>query len=146
MTWWVWMVLGLMLLGAEVLTPGGFYMLFFGLAALVVGAMTGLRLIDIEWLQWLLFSGLSAGSLLVFRGPLRRLMKAEDAAAPAVDTMVGEAAFPLETIGPHAIGKAECRGTIWTARNAGPTVLAVRQRCRVDKVDGLTLWVLPDHV
>jgi len=144
MTWWLWIVFGLILLGAEVLTPGGFYILFFGLSALIVGAMGGLQWVQAEWLQWLLFSGLSIASLLIFRGPLRRLMKAEDAAAPAIDTMVGESALPLEDIAPSALGKAECRGTTWNARNAGATVLSKGQRSRVDKVDGLTLWVTPE--
>ncbi len=38
MIWWYWMLLGLVLLGAEMVTPGGFYILFFGLAALIVGS------------------------------------------------------------------------------------------------------------
>ena len=32
MLWWYWLLLGLLLLGAEMMTPGGFYILFFGLA------------------------------------------------------------------------------------------------------------------
>jgi len=34
MVWWLWVLLGLGLLTFEVLTPGGFFALFFGLAAL----------------------------------------------------------------------------------------------------------------
>ena len=30
MEWWIWVVLGLALLLGEILTPGGFYLLFFG--------------------------------------------------------------------------------------------------------------------
>ena len=56
MVWWYWMVLGLALLGAEMTTPGGFYILFFGLSALVVGTLAGLDLVEADWLQWLLFS------------------------------------------------------------------------------------------
>ena len=73
MTWWLWIFLGLVLLGVEILTPGGFYILFFGLGALVVGALSGLHIVEAEWLQWLLFSALSILSLIIFRGPLRRL-------------------------------------------------------------------------
>ena len=40
MIWWYWMLLGLVLLGVEMATPGGFYILFFGLAALIVGSVT----------------------------------------------------------------------------------------------------------
>ena len=31
MAWWIWAFLGLILLGVEITTPGGFYILFFGL-------------------------------------------------------------------------------------------------------------------
>jgi membrane protein implicated in regulation of membrane protease activity len=64
MAWWVWLLVGLGLLGFEMLTPGGFFILFFGLGALVVGALAGLGLTEPVWLQWLLFSVLSVGSLL----------------------------------------------------------------------------------
>ena len=59
MIWWYWMLIGLVLLGAEMLTPGGFYILFFGLAALIVGSLTGLGFTQAEWIQWLLFSALA---------------------------------------------------------------------------------------
>ena len=74
MVWWYWMVLGLALLAAEMTTPGGFYILFFGLSALLVGTMAGLGIVDLDWLQWLLFSVIAIGSLLVFRGPLMARM------------------------------------------------------------------------
>jgi membrane protein implicated in regulation of membrane protease activity len=37
MDWWIWVVLGLVLLIGEIVTPGGFYLLFFGIGAVVVG-------------------------------------------------------------------------------------------------------------
>ena len=39
MIWWYWMVLGLLLLGLELATPGGFFLLFFGVGALLVGGL-----------------------------------------------------------------------------------------------------------
>jgi membrane protein implicated in regulation of membrane protease activity len=77
MIWWYWMLLGLVLLGVEMVTPGGFYILFFGLAALIVGSLTNLRLTEAEWFRWLLFSGLAILSLLVFRGPLLATLRSE---------------------------------------------------------------------
>jgi inner membrane protein len=141
MIWWYWMLVGLVLLGAEMITPGGFYILFFGLAALVVGGLAGLGLIEAEWLQWLLFSGLAVLSLLVFRGPLLAWIKAQEVETPAVDSMGGETAIPVEDLAPGGIGKAELRGTIWTAHNAGPALLKKNQRCKVERVEGLTLWI-----
>lgn len=141
MVWWYWMVLGLALLGAEMTTPGGFYILFFGLSALLVGTMAGLDLVNVDWLQWLLFSAIAVGSLLLFRGPLLARISAGRQAHPDVDSMLGEVAIPLEALQAGAIGKAELRGTTWTAKNVGPTAFRKGQRGKVIKVDGLTLWI-----
>ena len=35
--WWHWLVLGLLLVLAELAASGGFYIIFFGIAALIVG-------------------------------------------------------------------------------------------------------------
>jgi len=141
MIWWYWMLVGLMLLGAEMVTPGGFYILFFGLSALAVGTLAGVGLVQAEWLQWLLFSGLAILSLLVFRGPLLAWIKTQEVETPAVDSMGGETAIPLEDLAPGGTGKAELRGTTWTAHNAGPALLKKNQRCKVERVEGLTLWI-----
>jgi len=141
MIWWYWMLIGLVLLGAEMLTPGGFYILFFGMAALIVGSLTGLGFTQAEWIQWLLFSALAILSLLVFRGPLLAWIKTRDKEMPTVDSMVGESAILLEDLVPGGTVKAELRGTTWTAHNAGPALLKKGQRCKVERVEGLTLWI-----
>ena len=144
MIWWYWMLVGLVLLGAEMVTPGGFYILFFGLAALAVGTLAGVGLVQAEWLQWLLFSGIAILSLLVFRGPLLAWLKTHEKEMPNVDSMAGESAIPLEDLAPGGTGKAELRGTMWTAHNAGPALLKKNQRCKVQRVEGLTLWITPE--
>jgi inner membrane protein len=141
MIWWYWMFLGLVLLGVEMVTPGGFYILFFGLAALIVGSLTGLGFVQAEWLQWLLFSGLAILSLLVFRGPLLAWMKRQEKDLPAVDSIAGESAIPLEDLAVGGTGKAELRGTTWTAHNAGSIPLMRDQRCKVERIEGLTIWI-----
>ena len=83
MAWWIWAFLGLILLGVELTTPGGFYILFFGLSALVVAALAGFRITEVEWVQWLLFSVMSVASLFIFRGPLLRMIKSHDVAGPS---------------------------------------------------------------
>lgn len=144
MTWWLWAFLGLFLLGSEIVTPGGFYMLFFGIGALVVGALVGLGMIQSEWMSWLLFSVFSVASLVLLRPPLRRLMTADRGNASSVDTMGGETAIVLDDLPPGATGKAECRGSTWNAHNAGDKPLLKGQRSLVDRVDGITLWIKPE--
>jgi membrane protein implicated in regulation of membrane protease activity len=139
MAWWLWLVLGLLLLSGEMVAPGGFYVLFFGLAALVVGGLVWLGAGGPEWVQWLLFSALSVVSLLALRGPLLRRIAPQQREAVVVDALVGELAVALEDLPPGAIGKAELRGTAWNARNAGTRALARGERAWVEHVDGLTL-------
>ncbi len=144
MIWWYWLLLGLVLLGVEIMTPGGFYLLFFGSAALVVGATVGLGIVETVWIQWLLFSMLSIVSLLLFRGPLLAKIKSHEREGQAVDNMVGEMAIPLEDLSPGGTGKAELRGTTWNVCNTGNANLRKGQRSRVERVEGLTLWIKAD--
>src|SRR4029077_18380570 len=139
MTWWMWLLVGLGLLGFEVLTPGGFFMLFFGLAALVVGALAGSGLTRPIWLQWLLFSLPVVGSLLVFRRRLLAWLQSPE--ARGVASLVGDVAVLLADLPPGTVGKAELRGATCSVRHDGPETLARGRRCRVDRVDGLTLHV-----
>lgn len=144
MVWWNWLLLGLTLLAAELATPGGFYILFFGLAALIVGALAGLEWLNTAWLQWLLFSILSLISLFLFRNSLLVWMKSREPVGEDVDSMIGETAVLMEDLMPGALGKVELRGTTWSARNSGQTVLTKGHRARVERVDGLTLWISSD--
>jgi len=143
MTWWLWVVIGIVLVGIELLSPGGFYVIFFGLAALLVGALRGVGLANPLWLQWLLFSVLAVGSLLLFR---QRLLKRLPASEPGVDidSLIGELALPVETIAPGAVGKVELRGSTWDARNGAADSIAAGRRCRVQQVDGFLLTVVPE--
>jgi membrane protein implicated in regulation of membrane protease activity len=47
----------------------------------------------------------------------------------------------MDDLAPGAVGKAELRGTTWTAQNADDRPLARGQRCRVARVEGLTLLI-----
>lgn len=139
MIWWYWIFMGLALVGAELLSPGGFYLLFFGVAAVIVGALTGMDVVSADWLQWLLFSFLAVLSLLLLRKPLLRLTQKHP--PQAMDTMVGESAILIEDLQPGHTGKAELRGSTWSARNVGTLPLSSGQRATVAKVDGLTILV-----
>lgn len=144
MIWWYWMVLGLALLGLEILTLGGlgnFYFLFFGVSAIIVGAIVWLGLSQPDWLQWCLFAVFGIVSLFVLRRSLQQKMSVGETGGEPVDSMVGEVATVLEDLPVQAAGKAELRGSTWTVRNVGQTALTKGQRSQVIRVDGLTLWI-----
>ena len=143
MAWWHWIVVGLILIALEMAASGGFYVIFFGIAAIVIGALHTLDLAGPPWLQFLLFSAISVGSMLFFRRPLLRWMNL-DGPSVDVDSLVGQTAIPLEDIAPGEVGRAELRGSVWTARNRAALAVHKGQRCTVTAVDRLMIFVEPE--
>lgn len=139
MPWWAWILSGLVLLGLE-LALGSFYLLFLGLAAIVVGVLAMFGASGPLWLEWLLFIVFSLGLVLLLRKPLLGKFVIHDDARD-IDSLVGKEAIVVEAIPPGGNGKVEMRGTIWSAHNSGVSLLAPGQRCRVERVQGLSLWV-----
>jgi membrane protein implicated in regulation of membrane protease activity len=142
MLWWTWVLLGFGLLAAEALSPAGFFIFFFGLAAMSVGALVWLEISGPPWMQWLLFSVLSVVSLLLLRPRLMGRFVANSGNTPMPD-YVGEVAVLQSGLEPGSVAKAELRGTTWTVRSREPAPLAQGTRCIVERVEGLTLWVRP---
>jgi membrane protein implicated in regulation of membrane protease activity len=68
MPWWAWLGLGLLLTLLELLTPLGFYLIFFGVGAVMVGALAGLPLAIPPWAEWPLFAGFASVVVVLFRG------------------------------------------------------------------------------
>lgn len=141
MIWWYWVVLGLLLTGLELATPGGFFLLFFGIGALLVGGLTSVGAGGPAWVQWLLFTVLSVAALMFFRAPLLRLMEARTPRSGDVDSLRGEVAVAMDGIPAGGLGRAQLRGTVWTARNLGADPITPGERCLVTSVDGLTISI-----
>jgi membrane protein implicated in regulation of membrane protease activity len=141
--WWHWLMLGLVLAAAEMAGAGGFYLIFFGVGAVLVGILAAFDVAGPIWMQVLLFSVLSILSLVFFRSRMLRAMQ-RDPQAPPIDTLVGEIGSAVDPLGPGAVGRVELRGTVWSARNSASEALAAGARCRVVGVDGLMLHVAPE--
>ena len=138
----MWLAAGLALVVAELATPGGFVIIFFGIAALVVGVLALLGVVTSTPLQLLLFSVLSVGSLAILRARLQSTLRTPSSSA--VDSLIGDLAIPQERLSPGVVGKVEVRGSSWSARNTSAVTLDAGQRARVAGVDGLTLTVIPE--
>jgi membrane protein implicated in regulation of membrane protease activity len=143
MIWWYWFLLGAVLLAVEIATPGGFFVIFFGVAALVVGTLEAMGLIEADWLQWVLFSVLSVVCLALFRKPLLQWMRQREG-SEAVDSLVGELATAAAAIPSGQHGRAELRGAMWTARNVDDWPVSPGDRCRVVAVRGLEIDIRPE--
>lgn len=142
MTWWIWCLLGLLLMAAEVLTPGGFFLIFFGAAGLLVALATAAEITTTIASQGVVFAVLSILLLAMLRRPLARRLHAQKRVP--VDSLIGEVGIVLVEMSGQGTGSIELRGSAWKARNAGGTTLQVGQRGRVERVEGLTLWVRPE--
>jgi hypothetical protein len=142
--WWLWVLLGILLLAIELLTPGGFYVIFFGIGALVTGLLVALGVLEPVWAQWLTFTLLSVATLGLFRGKLLKTMSAGPQQGAPVDSLVGEEAVVTVEVPPGGVGRAELRGSAWSARSGYPSAIAAGTRCRVERIEGLTLWIRPE--
>jgi inner membrane protein len=142
--WWGWFTFGFILLLLELSSPGGFYFLFFGVGAISVGILAWLTIVNEAWVQLTVFSIVSIIASLLFRKRLLARFGPKQGDI-VVDSMVGEAAMVLDNIEAGGFGKVELRGTAWNARNNSVRMLARGERCKVERVDGLSLWVTKEE-
>jgi membrane protein implicated in regulation of membrane protease activity len=140
---WNWIVLGMVLLAAEIFMPGVF-LLWIGLAGLVVGALS-LALWNVGFWTWelqvVVFLALSLGSAILGR----RVMAGREADSdqPLLnrrgDQLVGRTATLTEPIR-EGFGRIQLGDTMW--RVSGPD-MPVGARVRVIAVRDLELVVAP---
>ncbi len=140
MTWWGWMILGAVLLGAELFAiDAQFYMVFLGVSAALVGLAGMLGVSMPEWAQWTAFATLSLISFFTFRKGL--YAKIRGGAMGFRDTISGDTINIEDELAAGGEARAEYRGTKWTVRNTGDAAIAAGSRATVVKVDGITLHV-----
>lgn len=138
--WWVWMVLGLLLLVTEMMLPTDFFVFFTGVGAIVTAITTGVGLTNGLMSQSVTFAVVSIVCLISLRGWMRRLLH-RDMPTKEVDSLVGEVGTAVAEIPANGVGKVMLRGSPWNARNPGAVAIPAGVRVRVDKVDSITLVV-----
>jgi membrane protein implicated in regulation of membrane protease activity len=141
MAWWGWAVLGIACMVIEVHLTQDFTLFCVGVAAFVVTAVAAFAVDLPFWSHWLLFSALSVVVLLTVRKPLLGRLRPDRGRDADFDYLLGEVATPSEDLAANGVGKAELRGSVWTVRNTEPTNVSKGQRCRVTRIEGLTLWI-----
>lgn len=118
----IWVVLGFVLIAAEILS-NAFIIIFFGIAAVLVGILLWLGLPPGNGVPFFVFGGLSVGLLLLLRNRFQNWFKGVSTDAPQDDDFLGRDAVVesgFDTATPHR-GKVSYRGASWDARaSAGP--------------------------
>jgi membrane protein implicated in regulation of membrane protease activity len=140
--WPSWMLAGLALMVLEVHYTRDFTLFCFGASALVTGLMTLFGVFDI-WAQAISFITLSTILLFSAREWLRMKMLSRPSSTE-LENIIGQSAIPLDDLPAYGFGKAELRGTTWSAHNATHMKILRGQHCKVMKMNGLTLWIVPE--
>lgn len=140
MSWWSWLILGVVLFGAEmVAVDAQFFLVFLGLSAAAVGLAELAGLNMPAWVQWIAFAALSLISMFTFR---RQLYEKIRGTVPGFkEGLEGEyIVIPVElAAGGH--GRAKLRGAEWTVVNDGSTAISAGSRVKVLRSEGLALHV-----
>jgi membrane protein implicated in regulation of membrane protease activity len=137
--WWQWIVLGIVLLGAEMVVDAQFFLVFLGVSAVAVGGIDVLWPGSPMWAEWLLFSAIAIASFVLFRAKLYDKIRGD---SPDLSgELVGEIGTIEADIAPGGTGRIILRGTTWSARNVGDGVLPKYGQARVGAISGVTVDV-----
>ncbi|WP_262028629.1 NfeD family protein [Microvirga sp. Mcv34] len=135
---WAWIILGVVLIGIELLAPGSFF-LWLGLAAIATGMLDAL--LGLSWqAAGLLFALLSVGTVILGRYVTRSKKQPEAEAAPLNQrgqALVGRV-FTLETPIKDGEGRIRVDDSSWRVTGADRFAGA---KVRVVRIEGSTLVV-----
>jgi membrane protein implicated in regulation of membrane protease activity len=142
MNWWGWCILGLVLFGVELFAVDAqFYLIFAGLAAIVVGLL-GLVGLDLPvWAQWAAFAVVSVATMFTVRKQI--YLKLMNKPMGNVSTDIDQHVVLGQELAPGKSCRIEYRGSGWTAVNVGKHSIVAGGSARIDSIDGLTLNVRP---
>ncbi|HXQ31605.1 MAG TPA: NfeD family protein [Steroidobacteraceae bacterium] len=144
MTWWAWMIVGAILLGAELaFIDAQFYLIFLGISALIVGLVGLAGTAWPEWAQWALFGALAIVSLVTFRRAIYQRLRGDAPAAVQAGPAGQLLTLPVG-LAPGASCQVEYRGSFWTATNDSEQPILAGTHARIIRVHGLSLVVRPE--
>jgi membrane protein implicated in regulation of membrane protease activity len=134
----VWLVVGLLLIAAEVLTSG-FVLIMFGAGALVAAGFAALGAGPLP--EVAAFAGTSVALITVARPVLKRRLHTTHVPTN-VEALVGDRAIVVSTVDAHG-GKIKLRGELWSARAFDESeVLQPGDAVTVMTISGATAVVL----
>ena len=139
----VWLLLLVVFLAAEAATVS-MVSLWFAVSALV--ALLVALLGGPGWLQGTLFLVISAVLLALLR-PLVKRYVTPRITATNVDSVIGSTGLVTTAIdNVSAVGQVKLGAMEWTARSTSGQPISVGTRVRVDKIEGVKVYVSPAEV
>ena len=143
-TWILWTILGIILIIAEIFTPG-FVLLWFGIGALAAAfaSLVGLSSLPLQFLIFAIVStALTAASRTIFVNYFSREKTGTDLKT-GVDALPGKTGIVVSSSrGALNEGAVKVFGSTWTAYPAeGEEPLEAGERVAVERVQGASIYV-----
>ncbi len=143
MSWFAlfWLIAGILLMVAEIITPG-FVVVFLGLAAVLVGLAAGLGIIG-GWMTAIgVWVATSVGLVVALRGTAKKLLPGESERTSTDEDIdaLGTVVEVIEDVGPFESGRIRFRGSTWAAQSIQDRIPAGR-RARILTRDNL-IWIV----
>jgi len=141
MAWWLWIVLGLIVISIEVLVSLEFFLFLVGAAGVLTGIFVwacGALGIELAYSTGYFVFAISSVLLIFFaRGPLKRHF----AVKQQVEFSTGIVTITDADIAPNTLGKGEMRGANCQVHNLTGSPLVVGKSYTVSAYDGIILIV-----
>ena len=133
----IWVIIGVLMMIIEIFAVS-FFFLFFGVGALVTALFSWIGITDSLTIQLVIFSIVSAASMLIFRKKLRESFNAKGG---NYNEFEGEKATVVSPISPNSDGKVFFRGADWIAYSDGSVEIPINSHVSIKKADGIRLLV-----
>lgn len=141
MTWLVWLIFGVVLLGIELATTE-LVVIWFALSALVLTIVTAIIDVHIAW-QITIFVLLSAVLLLCTRRVVRRLLRKHKISDTNLDLVLLHNGLVVTRIDNDLeTGEVKINGLVWTARSVDGAVIEEGTLVTVQEIQGNKLLVI----
>lgn len=138
MSWYFWIILGVVLLILEIFTAG-FFVALIGVAALLMAVVS--LFISTLWLQLLIFTFLSVGIVWIFLPMIRRSLE-HNAVPTNQEAMIGKTVLVTEEIN-NTLGKGYVKyyGDFFPARSVDGKVIPAGKEVIIRRIEGIRVFV-----
>ncbi len=139
--WSLWLLVGVLCIGAELIIPG-LVIIFFGFGAILTALISLIPFVATTlWLQILIFVICSVLSLIILRRKFKPIFKGSVFMPEKSDAVPASAyAEVIEALSDKKEGRIKYNGTTWNAASTSGDI-EVGERVKVLKKEGLTYIV-----
>ncbi|MDR1942388.1 MAG: NfeD family protein [Endomicrobium sp.] len=113
MSWLAWLIIGILLVVVEIVTPTAFFALCLSLGAFAAAVAAYFH--GSDWIEAGAFVVAAVISIYAIRPLLKKWMSKMDSAKSNVDELIGETAVVTQDISPETAGFVKVCGQTWLA-------------------------------